>query len=195
MKNRLSARIVVLIALLALVLAAPAAAEEWILDAAHSKIVFSAEARFFSADGQFRRFSVKADVDDKALENSKVMVTVDVDSIDTNNEKRDKHLRSADFFDVTNHPTAAINIKGIRKLSDTSYEADGEITIRGVTKPLRLPVRIVLFEGGVLRFRGNVELNRRDFGVSYQSRLNPIEDIIGIRYEVNLRKPKPKPAQ
>jgi len=195
MKTHLSARILVLVALLALLLAAPAAAEEWMLDAAHSKIVFNAEARFFSADGQFRRFKVQADVDEKALENCKVMVTVDVDSIDTNNEKRDKHLRSPDFFDVANNPTATINIKGIRKVSDTNYEADGEITIRGVTKPIRLPVRVVLFEGSALRFRGNVELNRRDFGINYNSRLNPIEDVVGVRYEVNLRKPKPKPAQ
>lgn len=193
--KELSIRVVLFTAWLAFLLTTPAAAEEWVLDAAHSKIVFTAEARFFSADGQFRKFNVKADVDDKALENSKVMVTVDVASIDTNNERRDKHLRSKDFFDVANHSTATINIKGIRKLSDTSFEADGEITIRGVTKPIQLPVRILLFENGILRFRGSVEMNRKDFGVSYNSRLNPIHDIVGVRYEVNLRKPKPAPAQ
>ena len=180
--------------MLAGLLAVPAAAEEWAVDAGHSKIVFTAEARFFGADGQFRKFAIKADVDDKALENSKVSVTVDVASIDTNNEKRDGHLRSKDFFDVTNHPTATINIKSIRKLAATTYEADGEITIRGVTKPVKLPVRVVLFEEGRLRFRGDIELNRQDFGVSYNSRMNPIQDVVGVRYEVNLRKPRPAPA-
>ncbi len=175
-------------------LAEPAAGEEWGLDAAHSKIVFSAEARFFSADGRFRKFSVKADVDDKALENSKVNVTVEVASIDTNNERRDNHLRSKDFFDAANYPNANIEIKSIRKLASNSYEADGGITIRGVTKPIRLPVKVVLFEDGRLRLRGEVELKRQEFGVSYQSRLNPIQDVVGVRYEVSLLKPKPAPA-
>lgn len=173
-------------------LVSPVWAEQWALDANHSKIVFTAEARFFSSDGLFRKFDVKADIDEAALEKSKVEVTVDVASIDTNNDRRDKHLRSKDFFDAETHPTATINIKGIRKISATQFEADGEVTIRGVTKSVALPVRIVLFESGILRFRGNVDLNRKDFGVSYNSRMNPVEDIVGVRYEVNLRKPKPK---
>ncbi len=177
--------------ILSLLLVGTTCAEEWRLDAGHSKIAFTAEARFFSAEGQFRKFDVKADVDEKALENSKVTVTVDTASIDTNNERRDNHLRSKDFFEVATHPTSIIEIKAIRKLAENNYEADGQVTIHGVTKPFKLPVKVVLFENGRLRFRGNVDLNRKEFGISYNSRLNPVEDVVAVRYEVSLIKPKP----
>lgn len=178
----------ILVLLFAIAITAPAA--EWRLDAGHSKIAFTAESRFFGGDGLFRKFDVKADVDEKALEKSSVAITVDVTSIDTNNERRDKHLKSADFFDVEKHPTANIQIKDIRKISERDYEANADITIRGVTKPVKLPVKVVLFEEGRLRLRGTVELNRKDFGVSYSSRMNPIQDMVEIRYEIGLLKPK-----
>ncbi len=178
----------------ATLLSLPAAAEEWRLDADHSKLRFAVDARFIGADGQFRKFQVKADINEQELEKSHIEMTVDVASLDTNSEKRDNHLRSKDFFDVANYPTAQIVTKGIRKLSPTNYEADAEITIRGVTKPIHLPARILLNEEGILRFRGTVEINRYDFGVSYQSRINRIEDIATVTYEFNLRKPKPAPA-
>jgi polyisoprenoid-binding protein YceI len=171
-------------------LALPAPGAEWAMDAAHSKLTFTAESRFFSADGQFRKFLVKADVDEQKLENSKIAVSVDVASLDTNNETRDNHLRSKDFFDAATYPAATINIKAIRKAAENSYAAESEITLRGVTKNVVLPVRVLLFENGLLRFRGETELNRKDFGISYDSRMNPISDAVLIRYEVNLRKPK-----
>ena len=174
-----------------LLLTLPLAAEEWNLDPAHSKVRFTAEARFLSADGIFRKFQVKADVNEAELEKSAIDMVVDVASIDTNVGKRDDHLRSDAFFDVAHYPTAHIAVGQIRKLSTGNYEGDGQITIRGVTKPLRLPARILLMEGGRLRFRGTVEINRMDFGVSYNGAMNKIEDMVSITYELNLVKPRP----
>jgi len=167
-------------------------AEIWNLDAGHSKLRFTAEARMISADGMFRKFDVKADINDQALEKSQIEVTVDVASIDTNSERRDNHLRSDAFFDATKFPTSTIKITGIRKLSDTSYEADADITIRDVTKQVKLPARILLNEAGILRFRGTVELNRMDYGVKFNSTMNKIEDVVSVTYELNLRKPRPQ---
>lgn len=169
-------------------------AEVWNLDAAHSKLRFTAEARFISADGVFRKFEVKSDINEQELEKSQIEVSVDMTSIDTNSDRRDNHLKSPDFFDVAKFPTASIKISGIRKVSDTSYEADGEVTIRDVTKPMKLPARILLKEAGILRFRGTVELNRLDFGVKYNSNMNKIEDVVSVTYELNLRKPRPAGA-
>ena len=169
-------------------------AEQWVLDGNHSKLRFTAEARMISADGAFRKFDVKADINEQELEKSQIEVTVDMTTIDTNSERRDNHLKTPDFFDVAKFPTASIKVTGIRKLSDTSYEADAQVTIRDVSKPMKLPARILLKEGGILRFRGTVELNRMDFGVKYNSGMNKIEDIVTVTYELNLRKPRPQGA-
>jgi len=167
-------------------------AEQWNLDAAHSKLKFAVEARMIGAEGVFRKYDVKADINEQELEKSQIEVTVDMTTIDTNAERRDNHLKSPDFFDVAKFPTATIKITGIRKVSDTSYEADGQVTIRDVTKPMKLPARILLKEGGILRFRGTVELNRMDFGVKYNSGMNKIEETVSVTYELNLRKPRPQ---
>jgi polyisoprenoid-binding protein YceI len=188
--------------LAAAVLALPAAAEEWKLDPAHSKLKFAIDAKMISAEGVFRTFSVKDDINEQAMEQSKIEMTVDVSSLDTNSTQRDNHLKSDAFFDVAKFPTATILVKSIRKVSEGNYEGDGEITIHGVTKPIKLPARILLNEGGRLRFRGSVEINRMDFGVKFQSPMNHIEDIATVTYELNLQKPRsggapppPKPNQ
>jgi polyisoprenoid-binding protein YceI len=176
--------------IVALFLALPLTAEEWVLDPNHSKLKFAIDARMIGAEGIFRSYKVKADINDKELEQSKIEMMVDVASIDTNSEKRDAHLRSKDFFDVANFPTAEIKVAQVRKLGASDYEGDGTITIRGVTKPVKLPAHILLMEGGILRFRGTITVNRQDFGVSYNSTMNKIEDMATITYELNLRKPR-----
>lgn len=173
-------------------LSAGLSAEIWNLDAGHSKLRFSVEARMIGAEGMFRKFDVKADIDEQALEKSQIEVTVDMTTIDTNSERRDNHLKSPDFFDVAKFPTSTIKISGIRKLSDTTYEADADLTIRDVTKRVKLPARVLLNEAGVLRFRGTVELNRMEYGVKYNSGMNKIEEAVAVTYELNLRKPRPQ---
>jgi len=170
-------------------LAVPAFAEEWKLDPGHSKLKFAIDARMISAEGIFRTFTVKDDINEQALEQSKFEITVDVSSIDTNAEARDKHLKSDAFFDVAKFPTALIVVNSLRKVGEGNYEGDASVTIHGVTKQMKLPARILLNEGGRLRFRGTVEINRKDFGVSFQSAMNKIEDIATVTYELNLQKP------
>ena len=184
--------------LAAAVLALPAAAEEWKLDPGHSKLKFAIDAKMISAEGIFRTFSIKDDINEQALEQSKFEMTVDVSSIDTNSTQRDTHLKSDAFFDVAKFPTAQIAVKSFRKVGEGSYEGDGEITLHGVTKSIKLPAKILLNEGGRLRFRGSVEINRMDFGVKFQSPMNHIEDIATVTYELNLQKPRsgaPPPAR
>lgn len=182
----------VLVVLCAAALALPAAAEEWQLDPAHSKLKFAIDARMIGAEGIFRRWNVKADINEQALEQSKIDMTIDMSSIDTNSDRRDTHLKSPDFFDVAKFPEAKIVVKSIRKVGEGNYEGDGEITLHGVTKPVKLPARILLNEQGILRFRGTVEINRMDFGVKYNSNMNKIEDIATVTYELNLHKPRPQ---
>lgn len=175
-------------------LAIPAAAEEWVCDYNHSKLKFAIEARMIGAEGIFHKYAVKADVDEKALENTKLEVTIDMSTIDTNAEGRDRHLKTPDFFDVAKFPESKIVVKSIKKISDTNYEGDGEITMHGVTKSVKLPARVLINEGGILRFRGQVDLNRKDFGMTYDRGPNKIEDTATVTYEFNLRKPQNRPA-
>ena len=172
------------------VLALPAAAEQWNLDPGHSKLKFAIDAKMISAEGIFRTFTIKDDINADALEKSTFEMTVDVSSIDTNSAQRDAHLKSDAFFDVAKYPTALIVLKSLRKTGEGSYEGDGEITLHGVTKPIKLPAKILLNEGGRLRFRGSVEINRQDFGIKFNSAMNHIEDIATVTYELNLQKPR-----
>jgi polyisoprenoid-binding protein YceI len=143
-----------------------------------------------SAEGIFRTFSIKDDINPDALEKSTFEMTVDVSSIDTNSAQRDGHLKSDAFFDVAKYPTALIVVKSFAKTGDGSYVGDGEITLHGVTKPIKLPAKILLNEGGRIRFRGTVEINRQDFGIKFNSAMNPIQDVATVTYELNLQKPR-----
>ena len=134
----------VLVVFCALALTTPAFAEEWKLDPAHSKLKFAIDARMISAEGVFRTYTVKDDINEQALEQSKFEITVDVGSIDTNAAQRDTHLKSKDFFDVATFPTAQIVVNSLRKVGEGNYEGDAMITIHGVTKQIKLPARILL---------------------------------------------------
>jgi len=183
--------------LLVCVFTCAAKAEEWVFNPLHSKIEFTASSRLTKTDGQFRRFTAKVDVNDKALERSSMLVTIDVASLDTDNEDRDEHLRTKDFFDVEAYPSATIEVKGVRKASPSEYEASAAVTIRGVTKTLALRMMIVTFENGVLRFQGAAEISQKEFGIgsnsqqSIASMANPLQDLVAIRYEMDMRKPAP----
>jgi polyisoprenoid-binding protein YceI len=172
------------------VLALPAAAEEWKLDPNHSRVKFSIEAKLFGAEGIFHTVTVKDDINEKALEQSKLEMTIDINSLDTANAKRDEDIKKEAFFDVAKYPTATIVVKSIRKIGEANYEGDAELTLHGVTKPVKLPAQILLNDAGRLRFRGSLQINRQDYGVSGNSGMNHIEDIATITYELNLQKPR-----
>jgi polyisoprenoid-binding protein YceI len=176
--------------LAAAVLALPAAAEEWKLDPNHSRVKFAIEAKLFGAEGIFHTVTVKDDINEKALEQSKFEMTIDINSLDTANARRDEDIKKEAFFDVAKYPTATIAVKSIRKIGENNYEGDAELTLHGVTKPVKLPAQILLHDGGRLRFRGSLQINRQDYGISGNSGMNHIEDIATISYELNLQKPR-----
>ena len=113
------------------------AQETYLLDPAHSKLGFTI-THFGIADvpGHFDKFDVtvkakKADFSDAVVE-----MTADVNSINTRIAARDKHLRSADFFDVEKFPTMTFKSTSIRKIADSKYELSGDLTMHGITKPV-----------------------------------------------------------
>ncbi len=171
-----------------LTLGPPAQADRkaYVFDKNHSEINFIAEARFLSAHGFFGSWDGQVEVDPAKLDNSTLTITIDTASINTRNQTRDGHLKTADFFDAATFPKITFTSSRITQVDAQNLLIDGTLTMRGVTKPLQVPVRVVFLEEGHGRFKGEFKLNRKDFGINYNSRLNPIEDIVAVQFDFHL---------
>jgi polyisoprenoid-binding protein YceI len=143
----------------------------WTIDAVHSHVGFVIKHLMVSkVRGRFANLSGQITSTPDPLRSS-VAVTIDATSIDTTNAMRDDHIRSGDFFDVENHPTISFASTAVR-YEDGEYFIDGDLTIRGTTKPITLAVETPEFgpnpQGGTKAgFSATTEINRSDFGVSY----------------------------
>jgi polyisoprenoid-binding protein YceI len=174
--------------------ATPAAARTGLrsvdVDRAHSEINFTASSRLLDAHGFFDRWEAEVAIDPNALETSTVRLVIDAASINTRIERRDTHLKSADFFDVAKYPTITFVSKSIAKTSPTGGTLTGDLTMHGVTKSVGIPVTLVFYEGGRGRFRGQFTVNRKDYGVAYDSKVNPIADTVDVQFNMSLSEKK-----
>jgi polyisoprenoid-binding protein YceI len=122
--------------------------------------------------GQFKSFAATVETNGDDMSTARVNFTADVDSISTNNEQRDAHLKAPDFFDSANHPKITFTGEGLKKTGIDEYEVRGVLTMRGISKEITLKVEY----GGIMQDPwGNTrtgfviggKLNRKDFGVSF----------------------------
>lgn len=114
--------------------AAPVVAAPWAIDKSHAHVNFSVDHLGFSVtQGQFRSFDAEIDFDPDNMETASVSFTIDAASIDTGWEKRDAHIKSADFLDVDNHAAITFVSKSVRLTGDNVAEVTGDVTIKGVT--------------------------------------------------------------
>jgi polyisoprenoid-binding protein YceI len=145
----------------------------WEIDPAHSDVAFTVRHMMVSkVRGNFGAFTGTIVTTQDPLESS-VEASIDLTSIDTRNEQRDAHIRTADFFDVENFPAMTYRSTGIRPDGD-DFIVDGELTLRGVTKqvPLRLEINGVgpdAYGGTRIGFSATTEINRTDFGVNWNA--------------------------
>ncbi len=110
--------------------------QQWAIDPSHSQITFSVKHLGISTvRGSFKSIAGTIDASDDAIQN--VNVKIDVESISTGDQKRDDHLRSADFFDVASFPEASFVLRNATRTGET-INAQGELTLRGITKPVTL---------------------------------------------------------
>jgi len=146
-------------------------AGRWAIDPVHSDVSFSVRHMMVTkVRGHFREFEGEL-VTGTDPRDSQVTATIQVASVDTNNEGRDNHVRSGDFFDAAAHPTATYRATGLL-LEDGESVLNGELTLRGVTKQVPLLVEANGFAvdpQGATRagFTARGKFNRRDFGVSF----------------------------
>ena len=170
--------------------ATPAAARSGLrahdVDRAHSQINFTGSSRMLDANGFFDKWEAEVSLNPEALETSTVRLVIDAASINTRVQRRDDHLRSADFFDVAKYPTITFVAKSITKTSPTAGTLTGDLTVHGVTKTVAIPVTMLFYEGGRGRFRGQFQINRRDYGIDGDSRMNPIADAVDVQFNMSL---------
>lgn len=143
------------------------------LDGAHSQAGFTVTHMTVSkVRGSFESVSGIAEVDEENLAGSSIRVTIDAASIDTGVERRDDHLRSADFLDVANHPQITFVSKSMEKVGETDYRVTGDLTIRGTTREVTFPVTVLgpiadPRGGRRIGVEGELTIDRQDYGVSW----------------------------
>lgn len=157
-----------------------------IVDPSHSEINFVAEARFISAHGHFDKWDAEVQLDPAKIESSSFKITIDAASIKTHMQRRDDHLRGKDFFDVATYPQIILVSKKITKTGDKTYTVTGDLSFHGVTKQVDVQLNQVFYENNRGRFRGAFPINRKEFGITYDSKMNPIEDIVQVRVDINV---------
>ena len=147
---------------------------KWVLDTTHSEVQFKIRHLMISTvTGQFNKFEANVETEQEDdFTDAKVSFSADINSISTNNEQRDAHLRSADFFDAENFPRLSFETERIEKADDEYYKIYGTITIKGVTRKIVLKGEF----GGIVQdpwgnsragFSLTGKLNRSDFGLSF----------------------------
>lgn len=166
-----------------------AAPEKQVIDVAHSTLDFTAVSFLIDAEGTFKSWEGEVMLDREDITKSSVNVSIDVNSIDTRIEKRDEHLKTPDFLDAAKFPKITFKSTKIVKSGDKAFSMTGDLTIHGVTKPVTFPVTIDRLQDNYSRFRAETTVSRKDFGVTYDSKLNPIEDGIKLKLTINVKKP------
>jgi polyisoprenoid-binding protein YceI len=146
---------------------------KWAMDATHSEVQFKVKHLMISTvTGHFNRFEGTVITQGDDFTTSKIRFSADVDSIATNNDQRDAHLKNGDFFDAENYPKLFFEGDKVEKLDEEQYRIYGTLTIRGVTRRVALHAEL----GGLTNdpwgdtragFAVTGKINRQDFGVSF----------------------------
>jgi polyisoprenoid-binding protein YceI len=163
----------------------------WRIDPVHSEVAFTVRHLMISkVRGRFGDFAGTIVIGDEPLD-AQVDARVVLASIDTGNSTRDDHVRSADFFDVDNHPELTYRSTGIRADGD-DFVVDGELSLHGVTRPVALAVELTGFQEATpfgdsrLGFSATAEINRDDFGITFNTPLEGGGVGLGRKIQISL---------
>ena len=183
---------IIIPAALALAMALPGAANEFAIDTAHSSVGFEVPHMVISTvRGSFDTFEGTISLDENDLTRSSVEVTIDTATIYTANEKRDDHLRSADFFDVEKHPNITFKSHAVKK-DGKGYVAVGDLTIKGTTRQVELPFEVkgpIVDPWGQRRIGVAIEpitIDRKDFGLTWSKALETGGLVVGDEVTIDL---------
>jgi polyisoprenoid-binding protein YceI len=165
----------------------------WNIDPAHSVAEFKVKHMMISnVKGQFAKVSGALTLDESELANSRIEASIEAASIETRDAQRDTHLKSADFFDVEKFPTLSFKSTGIRQVRDGELAAEGDLTIRGVTRKVIFSV-----EGPTppakdpwgntrVAVSATTKINRKDFGLTWNTTLETGGILVGDEVTITL---------
>ena len=168
------------------------ATSTWNIDASHSAIHFTVRHMVVSKTrGRFTKFGGQISFDPEKLSAASVQVTIEPASLDTADAQRDAHLRSGDFFDVEKHPAATFKSTRVQDLGGGKLRIAGDLTIRGVTKPVVLEGA---YEGSAkdpwggerAGFAASTTIDRREFGLEWNKALETGGLLVGEKVELTL---------
>ncbi|HZW04068.1 MAG TPA: YceI family protein [Anaerolineaceae bacterium] len=164
----------------------------WTIDPAHSRIEFLVRHMMISkVRGVFDQFSGTVALDEENPENTSVEVQIEAASINTRDERRDAHLRSADFFDAENYPYLTFRSKDVKRLGETAARMTGDLTIRGITHAVVMDVEF----NGLARspwgtesagFTAHTKINRKDWDLTWNQALETGGVLVGDDIEINI---------
>jgi polyisoprenoid-binding protein YceI len=167
---------------------------KWVVDPTHSEVHFKVKHLVISTvTGTFKVFDGELLTDNDDFENAEIDFSLDVTSIDTNQEQRDEHLKGADFFNSAEYPRISFKSTSFKKDGD-DYQLRGDLTIKDITKPVTLNVE---FGGSATDFYGNEKagfeitgkINRKDFGLTWDGVTEAGAIVVGedIKLSINLQ--------
>ena len=164
----------------------------WKIDPTHSEVQFKVKHLVISTvTGSFGTFNGQIEADEEDFENAKATFTADIDSISTNNEDRDQHLKSDDFFNAEEYPQISFESKNFQKVGEGEYKVTGDLTIRDVTKEIELDV----VHGGTVGdpygqtkagFEVTGTINRKEFGLSWNAVTEAGNVVVGDKIKLQL---------
>ena len=199
------ARLIPALALATVVAVAPAAADVWQIDPAHSAAQFSVTHLLISTvRGEFGMLSGTIEYDGKDVASIKVDATIDVASIGTRNDGRDNDLRSDHFFDVAKYPTITFKSKKVVPGAGGTFRLVGDLTLHGVTKEVTVdvtgPSKVIKGMRGESRVgaMATTKINRQDFGIKWSATLDGggavVSDEVAITLDIEATLPPPAAA-
>lgn len=146
---------------------------KWALDPGHSEVQFKVKHMMISTvTGHIKNFTASIETNGDDLSTAKIHFSADADSVSTNNEQRDGHLKTGDFLDVANHPKITFKSSKLEKVDNENYKLHGTLNLRGVAKPVTLDVEY----GGTINdpyknvrsgFTIHGKIDRKDFGLTF----------------------------
>jgi polyisoprenoid-binding protein YceI len=165
---------------------------KWKIDQAHSEVSFKVKHLVISTVvGNFNTFDASIETNKEDFSDAVIKFEADINSINTKNEQRDAHLKSADFFDAENNPKMTFESASVKKISDSEMLVKGNLTLRGVTKEVTLDVT---YNGTVSGFGGSTvagfevrgKINRFDFGLQWNALTEAGGVVVGNEVKIEI---------
>lgn len=169
--------------------AVPTPAQVFALGPHAGKMQFQAFSRLVDSKGRFHSWRGKVVVPNGDLSKASIEVTVEISSIDTANEKRDSHLKTADFFNAPKWPAAVFRADSLKSLGGDRYTVSGKLKMMGVSKALSFPA-VVTLKGGKLAVKADFKIDRTFWGMTgYQSSfsVNPIQPSVRVFFDLKAK--------